>query len=257
MISKIVIASVLAASSVSGSAQEAMRSADGSTSQWLTMHQCTLAPVSNFTVTNTGSMPTGVLRIAGEITMSRIDLQVSGTPGGSPTITAFAINTKGTGANSGRMSSDHAINTKGTGVTSGRSINEIGISVKSKRMSSARSPIGVACVTSQLTGDAATQKVDYAVFRPSKSTSRAGAKSVGWTCSVSGSEEQPVFSVGLLVPTILGQAERVVFAANMATGNNRVSIIPRGAVQRGFEGWPCASKEPRKANYDLALMTKA
>ena len=102
MIAKLVIASVLVASSVSGSALENLRGADGSTSQWPHMHQCTLDAVSNFTVTNTGGVATGTLRVAGEITASRIDLRVTGAPGGSPTITAHAINTKGTGANSGR-----------------------------------------------------------------------------------------------------------------------------------------------------------
>ena len=83
MISKIVIASMLAASSVPGSAQQAMsmfqagRSADGSTNQWSYMHQCTLAPVSNFTLQNTGGVSSGRSSIAGEISVSRIDLQVT------------------------------------------------------------------------------------------------------------------------------------------------------------------------------------
>jgi len=249
MISKIVIASVLAASSVSGSAQEAMpasqpaRSADGSTSQWPRMHQCTLDAVSNFTLTNTGGVSTGRSSIAGEISVSRIDLQVTGSPGGSPTITAHAINTKGTGQTSGRASAGGVKN---------------------------QNPIGIDCVTSEVTGDEAAQKASMVSFT---FTSR-NAKGVGWSCSVSGSEEKPVFVVGLLVPTILGQAERDLTRASDASAgqgasagkaaswswgvsNNRVSIVTRSAENSDNFHVACASKEPRKANYDLALMTKA
>ena len=162
--------------------------------------------------------------------MTRIDLQVSGSPGGSAsqTITAYAINTKGTGTSSGRMSGDMRN----------------------------RSPIGVACVTSPLTGDAAAQKVSISSFN----FMRGSATSVGWSCSVSGSEEQPVFSVGLLVPTILGQAESTVYGKGSSfswgMSNGRMSIVERGSVQP--VGWnvACASKEPRGAGYDLVMMKK-
>ena len=227
MIAKLVIASLLAGTSAASSGQSAPRTADGSTNQWAKVHQCTLAPVSNFTVTNSGGVTSGTLRMA-EITLTRIDLQVTGSPGGTPTITAYAINTKG------------------TGTSSGRSINEIGISVKSKRTGSEmrnRSPIGVACVSSQWTGDAA-QKVSFNDIH----FMRAGAKSVGWTCSVSGSEDRPVFSVGLLVPTILGQAERSAWGLG-----GRMSIVPRGTAQRGSESFACASTKPSTGNYDMAM----
>ena len=223
MIAKLVIASLLAGTSAASVGQGAPRTADASTNQWARVHQCTLAPVNNFTVTNTGSVTTGSLRIAGEITMTRIDLQVSGSPGGSPTITAFAINTKGTGHSSGRMSSK----------------------VRNQQ------PIGVDCVSSQLSGDAAAQKATMVDFH----LSRGGAKSVGWSCSVSGSEDKPVFSVGLLVPTILGQAERAAFSWGMSNG--RMSIVPRGAVKTSIWNVPCASKTPRGAGYDLVMMKKA
>lgn len=224
VISKIVIASMLAASSVSGSSPAAAQTVDGAKAYWPHMHQCTLGPVSNFTVTKTGGMSTGRSSMAGEY-VRRIDLQVTGSPGGSPTITAHAINTKGTGANSGRPSA---------------ALRD-------------RSPIVVACVTSQLTGDPAAQKVSISSFNYMGRNTRG----VGWSCSVSGGEDKPVFSVGLLVPTILGQAERVVFAANVATAHSSVSIVPRGAAARGSESFACASKAPRKANYDLVMMTKA
>ncbi len=223
MISRIVIASMLATSSVSGSAQAAGQTADGAKAYWPHMHQCTLDPVSNFTVTNTGGVSSGRSSMAGEY-VRRIDLQVSATPGGSPTITAHAINTKGTGA-AGKMS--------------GALRNH--------------SPVGVACVASQLSGDAAAQKVSISSFN----YMGRNAKRVGWSCSVSGSDDKPVFSVGLLVPTILGQAERLVFAANVAPTHSSVSIVPRGTAPRGSESFACASKEPRKGNYDLAMMKKA
>jgi hypothetical protein len=63
MIAKLVIASLLAGTSAASAGQDAARTADGAAPSGPRIHQCTLAPVSN-----------------------------------------FAINTKGTGANSGRMS---------------------------------------------------------------------------------------------------------------------------------------------------------
>ena len=225
MIAKLVIASVLVASSVSGSALENLRGADGSTSQWPHMHQCTLDAVSNFTVTNTGGVATGTLRVAGEITVSRIDLRVTGAPGGSPTITAHAINTKGTGANSGR-----------SGVTN-------------------QNPIGVDCVKSEVTGDAAAQKATMSSF----AFMRADGKGVGWSCSVSGSEDKPVFRVSLLVPTILGQGETPLGKLGWEWGekNSRVSIVPRSAENSDSWHVACSSKEPRNTNYDLAVLKKA
>ena len=88
MIAKLVIASLLAGTSAASLGQDAPRSAGAAKPIWSHIHQCTLAPVNNWTVTNTGGVTTGALRIA-EITMTRIDLQVSGSPGGSPTITCL------------------------------------------------------------------------------------------------------------------------------------------------------------------------
>ena len=233
MIAKLAIASVLAASSVSGSAQEAMRSADGAKAVWPHMHQCTLEAVSNFTVTNTGGVSTGRVPVAGEITVTRIDLQVSGSPGGSPTITAHAINTKSTGANSGRASGE----------------------VKNQL------PIGLDCVKSVVTGDEAAQKASLASF----TFMSASGRSLGWSCSLSGSEEKPQFVVGLLVPTILGQAERSAapgsavrseWSWGMSNSSGRMSIVPRAVEDNG--GWhvACASKVPRQMNYDLVMSKK-
>lgn len=247
MISKIVIASMLAGSSVSGSAQEAVRTADGSTNQWPAMHQCTLAPVSNFAINTKGTGANSGRSVTHpEIVVTRIDMEVAGLAGGRPTITAHAINTKGTGA-------------------AGRSIKEIGIAVKSSRMSDARSPIGVACVASPPTGDAAAQKVSISSFN----FMGRHATSVGWSCSVSGSEDSPVFSVRLLVPTTLSTAQPTVIGkaarynadpyaetSSRLGMSNGVSIVPRGTVPGGGESFACASTEPRKTNYDLALMTK-
>ena len=233
MIAKLVIASLLAGTSTVSSGQDAPRTADGAATVEPQIHQCTLAPVSNFAINTKGTGAQSGRSPIAEITITRIDLQVTGSPGGSPTITA------------------HAINTKGTGTSSGRSINEIGIAVKSKRTSAAqlnRSPIGVACVTSQPIGKTAGGKASYSDIH---FTSR-GAKSVGWSCSVSGSEDQPVFVVGLLVPTILGQAERASFSWGVSN-SGRVSIVPRGAAPRGSESFACASTQPSMGNYDMAM----
>lgn len=268
MISRILIASMLAGSSVSGSAQEAVRSADGATAYWPHMHQCTLDAVSNFAINTKGTgAQSGRSITHPEIVVTRIDLQVSGTPGGSPTITAHAINTKGTGAagrsineigiavKSGRASNDMAINTKGTGQSSGRMSGAL----------SNHGPVAVACVTSQLSGDAAAQKVSISSFN----FMGRNARSVGWSCSVSGSEDSPVFSVGLLVPTTLSTAQPTVigkaarfnvdpYAETISRWgmSNRVSIVPRGTAPGGGESFACASTEPRKTNYDLAMMSK-
>lgn len=120
MTGRIVIASMLAAASFGASAQEPARQADGSTSQWPHMHQCTLAPVHNFAINTKGTgANSGRVGQHADADTPRIELQLVGVSGGGsgPAISAHAINTKGTGASSGRASSDFAINTKGTGDT--------------------------------------------------------------------------------------------------------------------------------------------
>ena len=113
--------------------EDAARTADGAATSGPHIHQCTLAPVSNFAINTKGTGAQSGRSPIAEITVTRIDLQVSASPGGSasPTITAHAINTKGTGVNSGRISSE--------------------VKVKNQL------PIGIDCVSSQWTGDAAAQ----------------------------------------------------------------------------------------------------
>ena len=225
MIAKLVIASVLVASSGSGRAQDKLRGADGSTSQWPVIQQCTLDGVRNFTIKNTGGMDTGPLRVAGATTVNRIDLRVTGAPGEDPTITAFAINTKGTGANSGRAS--EAVR------------NQV--------------PIGLNCVRSLVTGDEAARKAPLATF----AFMSADGKGVGWSCSVSGSEEKPVFNVGVFVPATLAQTG-ASGAARSGTGSKYsgpVSIVRRSGGTSESGHIACASNQ-RQLDYDLVMNKK-
>ncbi len=153
----------------------------------------------------------------------RIDLQFEVTapsPGGSiPTVTAHAINTKGTGVTSGRL------NSKPNGT------------------------VTVSCTGSALAGDAATQK---ATFHDIQITRRAGRQGAGWSCAVTGSDEAPQFTLKLLLPPILGQVERSRDDSRLETNHkgHRVSIVPRGlnvagaspiacsaGVRKGTDGW--------------------
>ena len=228
MIAKLIIASLLAGTSTASVGQEAGRSAaDGSTSQWPLLHQCTLT-VSKLAIKTKGtSAQRGRAGDWDGDGWSRIDLHLAGSPGGSggPTISAFAINTKGTGANSGRRE-----------VTN-------------------QNPIGLDCVKSEVTGDEAAQKATMSSF----AFMRADGKGVGWSCSVSGSEDKPVFRVSLLVPTILGQGETPLGKLGWEWGekNSRVSIVPRSAENSDSWHVACSSKEPRNTNYDLAVLKKA
>jgi hypothetical protein len=70
----------------------------------------------------------------------------------------------------------------------------------------------------------------------------AGGQGLGWSCSVSGSEEKPQFVVGLLVPTILGQAERSAapgavarseWSWGVSQGGHRVSIVSAAKAVAG------------------------
>lgn len=229
MIARLIIASLLVGTSTASVGQGAGRSAaDGSTNQWARMHQCTLAPVSKLAIKTKG---TGAQRTAaGDWDgdgWSRIDLVVTGSPGGSAGLTAHAIDTKGTGANSGRM----------TG-------------------SDFQGRVEAACVTTQVTGDEAAQKATLSSFN----YMRADGKGVGWSCSVSGTEDKPVFRVKTVVPTILGQAEPTVVgkSADWSWGasNGRASIVPRGVEHSDSWNVACSSKEPRVTNYDLAVIKK-
>lgn len=225
---RIIIAIVLATASVAGNGQEVARGADGPRAIWPHMHQCTLAPPSRLAIKTKG---TGAQRIrVGDLDgdgWSRIDLRLAGSPDGSggPTISAHAINTKGTGA-SGRMSG-----------------------------SDMQGRVEVACVTSQLAGDDAAQKATMSSF----AFMRTDGQGVGWSCSVSGSEEKPVFRIGLLVPTILGQAESAPGKAaswSWGVSNSGVAIVKRSVDYSDSWHVACSSKEPRASGYDLAVMKK-
>ncbi len=229
MIAKLVIASLLAGSSVAVSGQEPGTRADESTAVGSQMHQCTLAPVSSSFAINTKGTGAHSGRAGATTGWSRIDLHLAGSPSGGsePTITAHAINTQGTGANSGRASAE----------------------VKNQL------PIGLDCVKSVVTGDEAAQKASLASF----AFMSADGKGLGWSCSVSGSEEHPQFVVGLLIPPILGQAERS--AASQPAASSRggwqysapVSIVPRSVENSDSWHVACASTASAKYGYDLAV----
>ena len=229
MIARLVIASLLAGTSTAGVGQDAGRTADGSTNQWPLLQQCTLTPSGKLAIKTKGTSAQRTR--AGDWDgdgWNRIDLHLSGSPGGSsgPTINAHAINTKGTGANTGRMNG-----------------------------SDSQGRVEVACVKSAVTGDAAAQKAAMSSF----AFMSADGKGVGWSCSVSGSEDKPVFRVGTVVPTILCQGETPVIlrAASWSWGvSNTVSIVPRGGETSDKWHVACSSTKPRNTNYDLAVIKK-
>ncbi len=229
MIAKLIIASLLVGSPAASAGQDVARSTgEGASAMWPHMHQCTLAAVSRLAIKTKGtSAHRGA--VAGDVDGDgwRIDLHLAGSPDGSggPTISAHAINTKGTGANTGRVGL----------------INQ--------------NPIGIDCVKSQVTGDPAAQKATLSSF----TFMAADGKGVGWSCSVAGSEDKPIFRIGLLVPPILGQGETPLEKSSWSWGvsNGPVSIVRRTAVPRDSWHVACSSKEPRKTDYDLALLKKA
>ena len=248
MAAKLVIASLLAGTSVAASGQPAAGRADASAAVGPLMHQCNLSPVGSSFAINTKGTGANSGRAAGGATTgwSRIDLHLAGPPGGGagPTITAFAINTQGTGTSSGRAIK---IEIGAAGQKSGEVRNQI--------------PIGIDCVKSVVAGDEAAQKASLASF----AFMSADGKGLGWSCSVSGSEEKPQFVVGLLVPTILGQAERSAapgatarseWSWGVSNSTGRVSIVPRSAENNDSWHVACTSKESGKYGYDLAVLKK-
>lgn len=230
MIAKLIIASLLAGTSTASVGQDAGRpAADGSTNQWPLIHQCTLDAVSKLAIKTkgTGAHRSQVGDWDGD-GWSRIDLNVAGSPGGTggPTITARGVIVKQPGGAPDRAE-----------VTN-------------------QNPIGVDCVTSHVTGDEAAQKATMSSF----TYMRADGKGVGWSCSVSGTDDKPVFRVETVIPTILGQAEPTVVgkSASWSWGASigRASIVPRGVQHSDSWNVACSSKEPRVTNYDLAVLKK-
>jgi len=203
------------------------------------MHQCTVIPGPDWQGVTSPIPSIGVVvkknayRVAPSPTLSRIDLEFTASPPsvdrGVPTVSGYAINTKGTGISSGRLSSS-------SGATA-----------------------TVACVSRAVTGDAAAQKASGDMFLQMP----RDARTAGWSCSVTGSEAAPRFVLTLLVPTILGQAERTRGPGEQSidgredarleskrqskgsSGGHRVSIVPRGSNVAGAFKIACSSGTPQ------------
>ena len=222
MIRNLIIASLLAGTSVEASGQQAAGATGTSFAVWPHMHQCTIRPASTDG-------------------WSRIQLNVAATPGGSaaPTITALAIKTKGTGAQR-QTYNGHSTTLKAIARAEGEVRNQ--------------NPIGVDCVDFVVTGDEAAQKASAASF----AFMQSGGQGLGWSCSVSGNEEQPTFNVSLFVPGAPAQpgAKRADWSWGATNSGGHVSIVSRSAD--GDDSWHvgCASKIPRKTGYDLAVLKK-
>lgn len=164
---------------------------------------------------------------------SRINLMFAlqpATAGGVPTVSGYAINTKGTGTSSGRMASD----------------------------------VVVSCTGTAIGADDASQK---AAMQDMTFMSRSSRQGAGWSCSVSGPNDTPQFALGLLVPTILGQAERTRGPSKGAgraewswgtssSGGHRVSIVPRGSNVAGASQIACSSDGKPIHHWDLAVQKK-
>ena len=227
MIAKLIIASLLAGTSTASVGQDAGRpAADGSTNQWPLIHQCTLA-VSKLAIKTkgTGAQRSGAGGDSDGAGWSRIDLNVAGSPGGSggPTISARGVVVKKPDGASGRAD-----------VTN-------------------QNPIGVDCVTSHVTGDEAAQKAAASAF----AFMSADGTGVGWSCSLSGSEEKPVFRIALLVPAKVETPQGKAVSWSWGETNSHVSIVARGVEHSDSWHVACSSKEPRNTNYDLAVLKKA
>lgn len=208
---------------------------------WPHMHQCTVTPGPAWQGVTSPIPSIGVVikknvyRVDPGPTPGRIDLEFTASPAsvesGVPTVSGHAINTKGTGTSSGRVSSS-------SGATA-----------------------TVACVSRAVTGDAAAQKASGDMFLQMPRDARAA----GWSCNVSGSEKAPQFVLTLLVPTILGQAERNRAPENAVgrsewswgmsnSGARRMSIVPQGSKIAGASQIACSSEAPSlQMKYELAV----
>lgn len=203
------------------------------------MHQCTVTPGPDWQGVTSPIPSIGVVvkknphKRAAKPVPSWIDLELTAsrplTGGSVPIVSGYAINTS-TGANSGRVSSSFA------------------------------STATVACVSRTITGDAAEQKASDMFLQMRRSPAL-----FGWSCSVSGSEKAPQFVLSLLVPPILGQADRNQAPQTSAaradwswgmsnSGSRRMSIIPHGAKIGGAIQTACSSEAPgMQMKYDLVV----
>jgi len=252
MTAKLIIAILLAASSVAASGQ--LASGRASAAVWPHIHQFTINP----------SMAE----------VCSIELHLVGSPGesGGPTITAHAINTKGTGCTAGRAGRAIVVSPQGED-RAGRAIVvrpkggdrrethagdgikiEIGAAGQKSGEVSNQSPIAVDRVVTVVTGDEAAQKAAAAPF----AFMQADGQGLGWSCSVSGSEHRPTFRVSMFVPAALAQtgASRAGWSGGAGNSHGRVAIVPRSAGNNDSWHVACVSKEPRPTNYDLVMNKK-
>lgn len=235
MFRNVFCASLLLTTSVAALAQDKGPStATADRAVWPYMHECTVTPAPVPTEVTSPIPSIGVVvkknthRTAAPPAWDRIDLRfdvATPPPGGTiPTVSGHAINTKGTGANTGRS-------TKPDGT------------------------VAISCTGRALAADAATQKVNMQDFH-------RGSQGAGWACAVTGSEDAPQFTLKLLVPTAGGQATEWSFGQSNSGhsgvsghghGTGRVSIVPRGLKSDDSLRIACSSSTARSKNYDLAV----
>lgn len=216
----------------------------GDRAVWPHMHQCTVTPGPDWQ----GDAPPipsigvvvkkNVYRVTPSPTPSRIDLEFTASrPSGGgavPIASGFAITTKGTGTSAGRVLSE-----KGATAT-------------------------VACVSRAVTGDDIAQPA----WTETQLQMRRDASAVGWSCSVSGGDGAPRFVLTLLVPTILGQAERIggnhsgedarLETKRQSQGNvgrHRVSIVPRGSKVAGASPIACSWSDGQISGWDVLILS--
>lgn len=141
----------------------------------------------------------------------------------------------------------HAINTKGTGVA-GRTISPGG-------------PVTITCTSRRVASNAGAQES----ASPSVSFASSGQRGAAWSCIVSGSEKAPHFTLNILVPSSGPQTTNWSWGATNSGsssppkgyGAGRVSIIPRGTGGNSVSTIECSSKEQRAVGYDLAFSKRA
>ncbi len=208
------------------------------------MHQCTVTPGPDWQGVTSPIPSIGVVvkknphkRVA-KPAPSRIDLELTAsrplTGDSVPTVSGYAINTKGTGTSSGRLGANSS-----AGAT-------------------------VACV-SRSRDDPYAEDSARAASADMFLQMPRDARAAGWSCSVTGSEKSPQFVLTLLVPTILGQAERNQAPKTSTaraewswgasnSGSRRMSIVPHGSSNPGATQAACSSEAPgMQMKYDFVV----